>query len=108
MIKCLNNTALQLALVNNNNEIVNLLLQRDDIDVNSMSILTKFFNSNSTSTKIDYIFIQSLNEIQIYFFNTIFIIFFFNNILLFLKFLPRLIQILFLFFFITFYFLMQF
>ena len=32
-------TALQLALLNNNDEIVKLLLQRNDIDVNIRSIL---------------------------------------------------------------------
>ena len=41
------NTALQLALLNNNNEIVNLLLQRDDIDFNIIS-------SNSVRIKIRY------------------------------------------------------
>ena len=41
------NTALQLALLNNNNEIVNLLLQRDDIDFNIIS-------SNSARIKVRY------------------------------------------------------
>lgn len=52
----LNKTALQLALQNDNDDIVKLLLNRDDIDVNISSILIfYYFNKDSYSIEYKYI-----------------------------------------------------